>query len=115
MDEGLRMIFTKNLNRYLAANGLTQADMARYMKVSTTTAAKWCNAQAMPRIDKVQSLCNWFRCQKSDLLEDKRNTEVTPISESVRAERAKRFLDYYERLSTGEQTAVNKIMGIDEL
>lgn len=53
MDEDLRLIFTKNLNRYLTANGLTQADMARYMKVSTTTAAKWCNAQAMHRVDKI--------------------------------------------------------------
>lgn len=71
MDDELRENFKRNLNHYLSINGYTQADMARRMKVSTATAAKWCTGQMIPRIDKVQSLCNWFGVQKSDLLEEK--------------------------------------------
>ena len=41
------------------------------MKVSTATTAKWCTGQTMPRIDKIQSICNWLGIEKSDLLEDK--------------------------------------------
>ena len=52
-------------------NGYNQADLARHMNVSTATTAKWCTGQNMPRIDKIQSICNWLGIEKSDLLEDK--------------------------------------------
>ena len=70
-DEELRMFFAKRLNHFLELNGYNQADLARYMKVSTATTAKWCTGQTMPRIDKIQSICNWLGIEKSDLLEDK--------------------------------------------
>lgn len=115
MDEDLRRIFAKNLNRYLEANDKTQADMARYMHVSTTTAAKWCNAQTMPRVDKIQALCDWFICNKTDLLEDKPiYIDIIPSSEKAEQELAKRLLTYYRALPEGERSAVNKIMGIKD-
>ena len=70
-DEELRMIFARNLNNFLSLNGYKQADLARHMKVSTATTAKWCTGQNMPRIDKIQSICNWLGIRKEDLLEDR--------------------------------------------
>ena len=72
-DEELRVFFAKRLNHFLELNGYNQADLARHMKVSTATTAKWCTGQTMPRIDKIQSICNWLGIEKSDLLEDKAN------------------------------------------
>lgn len=69
-DEELRRIFAMNLNNYLALNGYKQADLARHMGVSTATTAKWCTGQTMPRIDKIQSICNWLGIDKSDLLNE---------------------------------------------
>ena len=69
-DEELRKEFAKRLNYYLERNGYNQADMARRMNVSTATTAKWCTGQTMPRVDKIQSLCNWLGVSKSDLLEN---------------------------------------------
>ena len=69
-DEELRRIFAMNLNNYLALNGYKQADLARYMNVSTATTAKWCTGQTMPRIDKIQSICNWLGVEKTDLLNE---------------------------------------------
>lgn len=71
-DSDLRRLFADNLNYFLSLNGYSQADMARRMHVSTATTAKWCTGQTMPRIDKIQSLCNWFGIEKSDLLEDRK-------------------------------------------
>ena len=68
-DAKLREIFSKNLTHYLEINGYKQADLARHMKVSTATTAKWCTGQAIPRIDKIQSICNWLGVTKSDLLD----------------------------------------------
>lgn len=43
--------------------------MARRMHVSTATTAKWCTGVSIPRIDKIQSLCNWLGIEKSQLLD----------------------------------------------
>ena len=67
-DDELRKIFMTNLNNFMAMNGFKQADLARHMRVSTATAAKWCTGQSMPRIDKIQSICNWLGIDKGDLL-----------------------------------------------
>lgn len=67
-DDELRKIFMTNLNNFMALNGFKQADLARHMHVSTATAAKWCTGQSMPRIDKIQSICNWLGIDKGDLL-----------------------------------------------
>lgn len=40
------------------------------MKVSTATTAKWCTGQAIPRIDKIQTICNWLCIKKEDLLSE---------------------------------------------
>lgn len=69
-DDEIRKIFARNLNHYLAINGYNQADLARHMHVSTATTAKWCTGQTMPRIDKIQSICNWLGLDKSDLLDE---------------------------------------------
>lgn len=69
-NEEIRRIFARNLNSFLSLNGLRQADLARHMKVSTATTAKWCTGQTIPRIDKIQSICNWLGIRKEDLLED---------------------------------------------
>lgn len=68
-DSEMRRLFANRLRHYLNANGYTQADMARYMNVSTATTAKWCTGVTIPRVDKIQSICNWLGIEKSDLLD----------------------------------------------
>lgn len=68
-DSEMRRLFANRLRHYLNANGYTQADMARYMNVSTATTAKWCTGITIPRVDKIQSICNWLGIEKSDLLD----------------------------------------------
>lgn len=63
-------IFALNLNNQLAAHQKNQADLAKELKVSTASVAYWCNGQKMPRMDKVQAICDWLMIKKSDLLEE---------------------------------------------
>ena len=106
-DEEIRLIFAKNLNHYLKLNGLSQADLARYMKVSTATATKWCNAQSIPRIDKIQSLCNWFVIEKSDLLEEHKTIakrEYTPNEIEL--------IEAYRNAEMGIRNSVRILLGL---
>ena len=68
MNEELKAQFSLNLRRYLEADGKTQADLARYMKVSTATASDWCNGKKVPRIDKVQTISAWLGIGAHDLI-----------------------------------------------
>lgn len=67
-DEHLRQTFARTLSYHLALKGYNQADLARRLQVSTATTAKWCTGQTMPRIDKIQAICNWLGIDKATLL-----------------------------------------------
>lgn len=70
-EDEYKIIFSNNLRYYLELSGKTQADLCEYMNVSSAAVSDWCNGKKMPRMDKIQAICNWLRIEKSDLLEDK--------------------------------------------
>lgn len=80
MSEDIKAIFSKNLSNQLYAHSKTQADICKHMNVSSATASDWCNGKKLPRLDKIQSLCNWFGIEKSDLLEDKNSFKERDIA-----------------------------------
>lgn len=72
-EDEYKITFSNNLRYYLELNEKTQADLCKYMNVSSATVSDWCNGKKMPRMDKIQTICNWLRIEKSDLLEDKKS------------------------------------------
>lgn len=83
-DNEMRRLFANRLRYYLNMNGYTQADMARYLKVSTATTAKWCTGVTIPRVDKIQSICNWLGIEKSDLLDSSKVQESPALLEAAK-------------------------------
>lgn len=77
MKRELTRIFSKNLERLLYERKKSQADMARYMHVSSATASEWVNGKKMPRADKLQSLANWLSVDLSDLLQENSETSIS--------------------------------------
>lgn len=70
-EDTAKKIFAKNLNYFLDLNNKKQVDLAKYIGASTGLVSAWCRAEKMPRMDKIQSICNWLHIELSDLLEDK--------------------------------------------
>lgn len=64
-------LFAQNLKFYLKQANMTQADLAEYMNVSTASISNWCTGNKIPRMDKVDKLCELFHINRSDLMEDK--------------------------------------------
>lgn len=83
MDEQLRKRFAMNLKTALEHEGRTQADMAKYMHISTATASDWCNGYKMPRADKLQSLSNWLNIELSDLLVEYQPAQIREVKAAV--------------------------------
>lgn len=69
-EQEINRIIAENIVRYMEKKGLTQVDVAEYMGVSQATVSNWCKGVKMPRMDKIDRLCELFGCGRSDLIEE---------------------------------------------
>lgn len=76
-EQEFNMLFASNLNRFLRESGHTQADLAKYIGVSTASVSNWCNGIKLPRMDKVDKICSYFGITRTDLMRDK-STDPQP-------------------------------------
>lgn len=70
-DEEQKRIFSKNLKHYVAQSGKQQKEIADDLKVNQKTFNGWCTGLSMPKAGKVQTIADYFRIGKTDLLDDK--------------------------------------------
>lgn len=72
MSDGLqKKIFSKNLNELMFLNSKTQSEVARAIRVSPQTFNTWMQGIAIPRMDKIQLLADYFHVKKSSLIEER--------------------------------------------
>lgn len=79
MSKDINATIAKNLNYFLEKRGFTQADLARKLNVSTATACNWCKGIKMPRMDKIDIICEFLGIERSDLMEEK-EPQAVPVS-----------------------------------
>lgn len=70
-DLGNKEIFAKNLKYYMTIHNKTRNDICKDLDFKYTTFTDWYNGNIYPRIDKIEKLANYFRIEKSDLIENK--------------------------------------------
>lgn len=73
-EELYKKIFARNLSYYMEKNGKTQVDLINDLGINKSAISTWVNATRLPRMDKVQLLADYFHINKSDLLEEKRQS-----------------------------------------
>lgn len=76
-EDKYKLIFSKNLNKYLQLNGKTQVDIIHDLGFNKSAVSTWCNGTRLPRMDKIDSLAKYFGINPSDLMEDKENSKTT--------------------------------------
>lgn len=64
-------VFSKNLQYFMRLKGISQKELAEIVGVSAPTLNEWIKGKKFPRIDKIEKLANYFKCLKSDLIEEK--------------------------------------------
>lgn len=67
-DEIIKVIVT-NLKKQLEKNGKTQQDIANDLGFSKSTVNSWFTGYRVPRIDKIDMLCEYFHCTRADILD----------------------------------------------
>lgn len=74
-EEVYKKIFSKNLNHYMELNQKTQTDIINDLGFNKSAVSTWCNGTRLPRMDKVDTLAKYFKINRSDLIEEKDNTD----------------------------------------
>lgn len=76
-EQEFNKLFSKNLVALLEKRNKTQADIAKYVGVSTASVSNWCKGIKLPRMDKVDKMCEYLHCRRSDLMEEHAEEEQT--------------------------------------
>lgn len=84
-EQEQRQIFCENLNRIIKERELTQSDIANAIGVSPQTFNTWVQGKAIPRMGKLQALADYFRIQKSELIEKYRPAPTPSEDEKIHA------------------------------
>lgn len=104
-DIGNKKIFSRNLQFYMNKHKKDRQQVCDDLNLKYTTFSDWFNGNKYPRIDKIELLANYFGIEKSDLIEEKKNTSTVkgvkiPVLGYVRAgipiEAVEEILDYEE-------------------
>ena len=104
-------IVAKNLKRIAYEHGTTQAEIARDLCISKTTLSSWMNGARLPRMKKIDLLCKYFGCSRSDILEPydpnkKRNYQLTPFEIKI--------IEAYRMADNGIKTSVKILLNVQE-
>lgn len=76
-DDVQNKIFARNLNHYVNLSGKQQKEIAKDLGFNFKTFNGWCKGLSIPTMGKVQTLADYFKIGKSDLLEDKKIEELS--------------------------------------
>lgn len=86
-------IFTANLNKYMQINNCSQLELSEVLGVSNVTVHKWCKGLTIPRMDKIDKICQYFCVTREQMLTDNFNEiEITPAEDLVK--RINRLSEY---------------------
>lgn len=100
---GNKETMAKNIRYYMELHRKTRQEMCDALGVKYTTFTDWINANAYPRIDKIEMMANYFHITKADLVEEptkKKTKFMIPVLGVVRAglpmDAVENIIDYEE-------------------
>ena len=107
-----RKLFARNLTYYVNSSGKTQAEVAKALHLSKATMSSWCIGTRIPRMDKVDMLCDYFGIRRSDLMEDHSFTPsaTDPLYPLSREE--EEIIRHYRKASDDTQNATCAVLGV---
>ena len=81
-DLGNRKTFAENLTMYIEISGKTKKEIADDLGFPYSTFNEWTTGKKYPRMKNIEILANYFRIQKSDLIERKTEADIKEIEQN---------------------------------
>lgn len=72
---GNKRTMARNIQYYMDLNNKSRNDVCEILGIPYTTLTDWLKAKTYPRIDKIELLAEYFGILKSDLVEERSDTE----------------------------------------
>lgn len=67
-----KQILAQNIQHYMDQRGISRQQLCDALDIKYTTLRDWLKGITYPRIGKLEAMANYFGCEKSDLIEDKK-------------------------------------------
>ena len=83
-------IMARNIKKYMDRKGVSNQMICEDLGIKYTTFVDWIKGNTYPRIGKIEMMANYFGCEKSDLIEDKKER---PTENSELSEKQKKVVD----------------------
>lgn len=77
---GNKEIMSKNLKFYMGKYNKDRNQVCSDLGFKYSTFTDWVNGNKYPRIDKIEMLANYFGIQKSDLIEERKDNNLPPLT-----------------------------------
>lgn len=109
-EDEQKRIFAKNLNYYISLSGKQQKEIANDLGFQPTTFNTWCTGKIIPGMGKVQKIADYFKIGKSDLLDDRLNSDPKLDAEILADAEIMSLIRKYICLSTDDRNAISQII-----
>ena len=86
----------QNIKYYLKQKGVSRHKLCDDLNIKYTTFCTWLQADAYPRIDKIEMMANYFNISKANLVEDKDaiKNDITTIYNQLHEKRQAKVYNY---------------------
>jgi transcriptional regulator with XRE-family HTH domain len=101
-----KRIMARNIKRYMDQKGVTNQQLCDALDFKYTTFMDWIKGVTYPRIGKVEAMANYFGCEKSDLIEDKKETPTTQEGDELSVD----MKELVERIKTLPEEKVQLLL-----
>ena len=101
-----KRIMARNIKRYMDQKGVTNQQICDALDFKYTTFMDWIKGVTYPRIGKVEAMANYFGCEKSDLIEDKKETPTTQEGDELSVD----MKELVERIKTLPEDKVQLLL-----
>ena len=105
-----KKIFSRNLNRLIEKSDKKQIDIASDLNVSPQALNTWVKGIAIPRMNRIQALADYFGVSKSDLVDDKPVEEYYIDPQTARIAQEIKDLAIKQGMHTLRQEGIDKVL-----
>ena len=105
-----KKVMAKNILRYMKLKEKSRKDVCKELDLPYSTFCEWVSGKKYPRIDNIELMANYFGCEKSDLIEEKKEQPT----ESALSIRKKEFMKKIEGMSDAQLDRLEQILNLVE-
>ena len=102
-----KMIMARNIQRYMDQRGITRQQLCDALDIKYTTLRDWLKGLTYPRIGKVEAMANYFGCEKSDLIEEKKEK---PTDNDGLSDKRKALIDFAKSVPDDKAEMILRVM-----